>query len=47
MNPLSSFNMDRHQRVVVDTAAQPWLASPSPGGSGVFRWNEKRLKAAR
>lgn len=31
MNPLSSFNMDRHQRVVVDTAKQPWLASPSAG----------------
>ncbi|WP_299022014.1 cupin domain-containing protein [uncultured Photobacterium sp.] len=31
MNVLSSFNMDRHQRVVIDTTSQQWLASPSAG----------------
>lgn len=31
MKVLSSFNMDRHQRMVIDTTSQPWLASPSTG----------------
>ncbi|MEJ2764775.1 cupin domain-containing protein [Photobacterium sp. MCCC 1A19761] len=31
MNPLSPLNMDRHQRVIIDTQAQEWLASPAPG----------------
>lgn len=31
MNPLSPLNMDRHERVTIQTNTQPWLASPSPG----------------